>query len=51
MVIIVPHSAWLEMTVRGTTAVGINGEKLCLNGWSEPSSNCTVRKYCIMYDY
>ena len=24
---------------------GLNGEKICLNGWSEPSNNCTVRKY------
>ena len=30
----------------GHYSCGPNGEKLCLNGWSEPSSNCTVRKYC-----
>lgn len=28
----------------GHYSCGLNGEKICLSGWSEPSSNCTVRK-------
>ena len=24
---------------------GSDGQKICLSGWSEPSRNCTVRKY------
>ncbi len=29
----------------GHYSCGSNGEKICLHGWSEPSSNCTDRKH------
>ena len=35
---------------RGHYTCGPNGEQLCLDGWSEPSSDCTTRKLRVQID-
>ena len=35
----------------GHYSCGSDGQKMCLMGWTEPTNNCTVRKYQELYSH